>query len=89
MFGNLEISVLLNRKTKQMGLFWEIFQGLSVVRESQKFSNPEREYRIPENPIPGLFRNTESRKFSIPELQDSRSKKIREWPHPSRYHKVY
>ena len=38
---------------------WEIFQDLSVVRESRKFSNPEREYRIPENPIPGLFGNTE------------------------------
>jgi hypothetical protein len=65
---------------KNFGNFFWNFQDLSVVRESRKFSNPEREYRIPENPIPGLFRNTESRKFSIPELQDSRSKKIREWP---------
>ena len=90
MFGNPENSVLLNIKTKKNHDFfwkfwkkkknWEIFQDLSVVRESRKFSNPEREYRIPENPIPGLFGNTEFRKCSIPELQDSRSKKIREWP---------
>ena len=26
-----------------------------------------------------------SRKFSIPELQDSRSKKIRKWPPPTTY----
>ena len=72
MFGNPENSVLLNRKTKKNRKFflkilkkiknkkiWEIFQDLSVVRESRKFSNPEREYQIPENPIPGLFGNTE------------------------------
>ena len=74
-----------NKNLKIFGTFFRNFQDLSVVRESRKFSNPEREYRIPENPIPGLFRNPESRKISIPELQDSRSKKIREWPHPTTY----
>ena len=64
MFGIPENSVLLNRKTnKNRNFFFKILKKknfeLSVVRESRKFSNPEREYRIPENPIPGLFGNTE------------------------------
>ena len=52
------------------------------VRESHKFIIPEREDRIPENHISGILN---SQKFSIPELQDSRSKKIRKWPHPTSY----
>ena len=36
--------------------FWVL---LLAVREYQKFSNPEREYWIPEYPVPGKFGNTE------------------------------
>ena len=47
--------------------FGEIFQDLSVVQQSRKFSNSEREYRIPKNvPFPNI---------RIPE-----AKKNREWP---------
>ena len=74
MFGNPENSVLLNRKTEKIR---EIFQDSLVVRESLKFSYPEREYRIPENLIPRLFGNTEflkmfySRTSGFPEQKNS------------------
>ena len=32
--------------------------------EYRKFGNPEREYRIPEIPVPGKFGNTEFPKYS-------------------------
>ena len=43
---------------------------------------PEQEYQIPENPILGIFGIPNFQKCSIPELQDSGSKKIQEWPLP-------
>ena len=47
------------------------------------YSTPIREYRIPEKILFPLFlRIPYNRKFSIPELQNSRSKTFREWPHP-------
>ena len=43
-------------------VFWILFQIFLIhlnAREYWKFGNPEREYRIPEIPVPGKFGNTE------------------------------
>ena len=54
---------IIEQEKKIGDFFWEIFQDLSVVRESRKFSNSEREYRIPENAPYPKFRNSEAKKF--------------------------
>ena len=49
-------------------IFVGFFSGFLCAREYRKFGNTEREYRIPENPVPGKFGNTE-----FPKNSDSRT----------------
>ena len=57
-------------KILKKNLFLEIF-------------DPERKYRIPENPIPGLFRNTKFRKMFYSRTSGFPKQKKWEWFHPS------
>ena len=43
---------------------FSVFLYNQNAREYRKFGNPEREYRIPEIPVPGKFGNTEFPKYS-------------------------
>ena len=56
MHGNPETAQESPKNISFLGGFW-------AARKYQKFSNPEREYQIPEDPIPGLFGNTEFSKM--------------------------
>ena len=62
---------ILNKK-----YFLEIFQDLSVVVESRKFSNSEREYRIPKNvPFPNI-RIPEAKKIGNGPLMQKKPKRV-------------